>query len=99
MLGMSLLSFLVLVAVSVVVAIVLHYVVRYRFIEGIEGLLGKISIGWLGAWLGSPILGHWGFKTENVYIIPAILGAVAAVFLCVLFWKTLSRTCAPRPAS
>lgn len=27
--------------------------------------------------LGSPVLGHWFWKVENVYIVPAILGAIA----------------------
>lgn len=96
MLGMNLLSFLVLLVVSIVVAVVFHFLVRYRFIAGIEGLLGKIAVGWLGGWLGSPVIGHWGFKVESIYIIPALLGAIVADFVCVLFWKALSRACATK---
>jgi len=43
----------------------------------------KWIAGWIGAWLGSPVFGHWGlgFNVENVYIIPALLGGFALAFL------------------
>ena len=55
MLGMSLLSFLVLLAIGVVVAAVFHFVLRYRFLEGLDSFFGKIAVGWLGGWLSSSI--------------------------------------------
>jgi uncharacterized membrane protein YeaQ/YmgE (transglycosylase-associated protein family) len=99
MIGMSLLSFLVLLAIAVVVAALFHFVLRYRFLEGIDSFLGKTAAGWLGGWLGSPVLGHWGFKVDSVYLIPAIVGAVAAVFLTVLSGKALAKACSGRPAA
>ena len=99
MLGMSFLSFLVLLAIGVVVAAVFHFVLRYRFLEGLDAFFGKIAAGWLGGWLGSPVLGHWLFKVGDVYVIPAILGAAAAVFLSVLGWKALAKTCGGRPGA
>lgn len=90
MIGMGFLSFLVLLVIAVVVAAVLHFVVRYRFREGTDAFLGKIAVGWLGGWIGSPVLGSWAFQAGNVYVIPAIIGAVAAIFLNTLTWKALA---------
>ena len=91
MIGISFLSFLVLLVIAVVVAAVFHFGLRYRFLEGWDCFLGKIGLGWLGGWLGSPVLGHWLFNVENVYIVPAILGAVSAVGGAVLWWKALAK--------
>ncbi len=99
MLGMSLLSFLILTLIGAVVAAAYHYMIRYRFLEGNDAMAGKVIIGWFGAWLGSPVLGHWLWKVENVYIVPAILGAIAAVHLTVLSVKALARLAAMRPVA
>jgi len=98
MLGMSLLSFLILTFVGAVVAATYHYVIRYRFLDGNDALVGKLIIGWFGAWLGSPVLGHWFWKVENVYIVPALLGAIATVHLATLTWKGLAKLASMRPA-
>ena len=98
MLGMSLLSFLVLTLIGAVVAVAYHNVIRYRFLEGNDALFGKLMVGWLGAWLGSPVLGHWLWRIENVYVVPAILGAIAAIHLTVLTVKALARLVSMRPA-
>lgn len=99
MLGMSLLSFLILTFIGAVVAVAYHNVIRYRFLEGNDALFGKLIIGWFGAWLGSPILGHWLWKVENVYIVPAILGAIAAIHLTVLTGKAFAKLASMRPAA
>jgi uncharacterized membrane protein YeaQ/YmgE (transglycosylase-associated protein family) len=91
MLGMSFLSFVVLLLIGVVIAVAYHSVLRYRFLEGTGALFGKLMVGWFGAWLGSPVLGHWLWKVENVYVVPAILGAIAAIHLNTLMWKALAR--------
>ena len=96
MIGMSLISFLILLAIAVVVAVVFHYILRYRYLEGVDSLLAKIAVAWLGGWLGSPVLGYWLFKIDSVYLIPAIVGAVAAVFLNVVLWKALAKACVCR---
>src|SRR5215831_11885650 len=92
MIGMSFISFMELLVISVVVALVLHYLVRYRTVERFDGFLGKVIIGWLGAWLGSPVIGHWPANVTfaDIYPIPAFLGSIALVFSVVLFFKTLS---------
>lgn len=96
MLEMSLLSFLILTLVGVVVAIAYHNVLRLRFLEGNDAFFGKVMLGWLGAWLGSPVLGHWLWKIEDVYIVPAILGALAVVHMNMLVWKSLAKMAAMR---
>jgi len=98
MLGMTLLSFLVLTVIGAVVAVAYHNVIGYRFLEGNDALFGKLIVGWLGAWLGSPVFGHWFWKIENVYVVPAILGAIAAVQLIVLTGKALAKLASTRPA-
>jgi uncharacterized membrane protein YeaQ/YmgE (transglycosylase-associated protein family) len=87
MLAMSFGSFLVLLVVGAVVALVYHYAFRYCFLEGWDSLIGKVALGWLGAWLGSPVLGHWSWPIEQIYIVPAILGAATLIHLNVLWWK------------
>jgi len=98
MLDMSFLSFLVLTVIGAVVAIVYHDIFRYRFLAGMDARLGKLIMGWFGAWLGSPIFGNWLWKVENVYVVPAILGALTAVHLSVLMWKALAKLAQMRPA-
>lgn len=97
MLGMNFLSFLLLTVIGGVVALLYHLALRTRFPERIDVLFGRMIIGWLGAWLGSPVLGHWLWKYENIYILPAILGAICAIHLDVLAWRALARVVARRP--
>jgi uncharacterized membrane protein YeaQ/YmgE (transglycosylase-associated protein family) len=91
MLGMSFVSFAVLLIIGAVVAVAYHSIVRYRFLEGNDALFGKLIVGWFGAWLGSPVLGHWLWRIESVYIVPAILGAIAAIHLNILLWRALAK--------
>ena len=98
MLGMSLLSFLILTLIAAVVAVVYHNIIQYRFLEGHDALIGKLIMGWFGAWLGSPVLGHWLWKVQNVYIVPAIFGAMATIHLTVLTGKALAKLATMRPA-
>jgi uncharacterized membrane protein YeaQ/YmgE (transglycosylase-associated protein family) len=96
MLGMSLISFLTLTVIAVVVAAVYHYGIRYRFLEGDDAFFGKLIVGWFGAWLASPVLGHWLWKIENVYLVPAILGAVVTIHMSTLMWKALAKALGTR---
>ena len=94
MIGMNFVSFLVLLVIAIVVAVVCHYVVRCRYLEGFASCCGKVAIAWLGGWLGSPVIGHWWFKIGAVYVVPAILGAIVAVLWTVLLFKALAKACA-----
>jgi uncharacterized membrane protein YeaQ/YmgE (transglycosylase-associated protein family) len=85
MIGMDFLSFLILLVISVIVSLILHYVLKFYVVPGVWSFCGKVAIGWVGAWLGSPVLGYWfaGVNYNEVYFIPAIIGSLAAVILAV----------------
>lgn len=80
MIGMSFASFLSLLILGIIAAIVLHAIVRYKMLSGFDGFMNKWIAGWIGAWLGTPVLGHWGPAVTHVYIIPALLGAFIGAF-------------------
>jgi len=52
-----------------------------------------LTFAWIGAWLGSPVFGFWftGVQYQQVYIIPAVLGASAAVILKDWYRRHLGR--------
>jgi uncharacterized membrane protein YeaQ/YmgE (transglycosylase-associated protein family) len=99
MLGMSLVSFAVLLIIGAVIAVVYHSIARYRFMDGNDAMFGKLIMGWFGGWLGSPVIGHWLWKIENVYVVPAILGAIAAIHLTTLMWRGLAKLAGMRLAA
>jgi uncharacterized membrane protein YeaQ/YmgE (transglycosylase-associated protein family) len=101
MIGMGFGSFIILLVMGVVAAGVIHYGARYRFLEGIDGLIGKCLAGWVGAWLGSPVLGHWfeRVKFENIYLIPALLGAFGGAFMLPASAKALAKVFGSREAA
>jgi uncharacterized membrane protein YeaQ/YmgE (transglycosylase-associated protein family) len=98
LIGMDFSAFLVLLVAALIAAVVLQYVIGYRFIEGFEGFLGKVGSGWVGAWLGSPVLGHWfeSVKIAGIYLIPALLGAFAGAFTITATWKARAKIGAPK---
>jgi uncharacterized membrane protein YeaQ/YmgE (transglycosylase-associated protein family) len=98
MIGISFFAFLVLLIAGLIAAAVLHYICRYRFLEGIDGFLGKWIAGWIGAWLGSPMLGHWFefVKIADIYLIPALLGAFAGAFALTASWKASTKVFAAK---
>ncbi len=88
---MNFVSFIILLAIAVVVAVILHFVFNYKLRQDWNSIFSEIVFGWIGAWLGSPVLGHWfsGWKYDNVYIIPAILGALALLVIAYEACKAL----------
>lgn len=78
-------SFLVLLVIGAVVAAVLHYVCKYYVTPGLWSFLSKVVVGYIGAWLGTPVFGKWwdGITYGDVYILPAIVGAFALLVLAV----------------
>jgi uncharacterized membrane protein YeaQ/YmgE (transglycosylase-associated protein family) len=98
MIGMNFSEFLVLLVASLVVAFVLHYLVRYRYLKGFDGFLMQWVVGWFGAWLGPPVLGHWWFHVESVYGNSGIAGSFYRRFLCNHRGKSL-RTTVSAPAN
>jgi uncharacterized membrane protein YeaQ/YmgE (transglycosylase-associated protein family) len=93
MIGMGFGAFLTLFVISFITAVVLHLVIRYRFMSGYDGFLAKWIVGWVGAWIASPVLGHWfaGFAIGGQYIIPAFLGAFSAAFMMTAVCKALAK--------
>lgn len=98
MLGMDFVSFLILLVISIVVCAILHYGCKYYVIPGVWSFCSKVVAGWVGAWLGSPVFGHWfgglnyaaeGEGAYQLFFIPAILGSAAFVVLVVDVAKTL----------
>lgn len=98
MFGMSFPMFLALSILSVLSAFVLHVVARYRTLAGPDGFLSKWIVAWAGAWMGSPVFGHWGPHMSGVYVIPAAFGALCGPFLLTAMFKALGTAAASRPA-
>jgi uncharacterized membrane protein YeaQ/YmgE (transglycosylase-associated protein family) len=92
MIGMHFGAFLSLLIVSLIAAGVVHYALQYRFLEGLDGFFAKWIVGWIGAWMASPVLGYWfeSLKVDDVYVIPALLGGFMAVFMSTAVLKTVA---------
>lgn len=82
LIGMSFLSFLILLILSWFGAAIVHFGFRYRLLNGPTGFLGQWMVAWVGAWLGPAVLGHWfgPVMLWNIYIIPAFIGGLAGAF-------------------
>jgi uncharacterized membrane protein YeaQ/YmgE (transglycosylase-associated protein family) len=92
MIGMDFISFLILLIISVVASAILHYGLKFYVTPGFESFCFKVVVGWVGAWLGSPVFGYWPHKFpflhyQNIWFIPAILGSLAVLALAVDFDK------------
>ena len=98
MLYMNFASFLTLLIVSLITALIMHYAIRYRMLQGTDGFLSKWIVGWVGAWLGTPVLGHWfnGVSISAVYIIPAFIGGFVGAFAPVAMSKARAMALKPR---
>ena len=99
MIGMDFGSFLILLVIAIIVAAVLHCALGLYVVSGARSFLAKVVVGWIGAWLGSPVVGHWWapLKYCEIYIVPAILGAAALLLVAVDLVKSLGEAC-NRPA-
>jgi uncharacterized membrane protein YeaQ/YmgE (transglycosylase-associated protein family) len=56
------------------------------------GVFGNIIAGFVGAWLGHAILGTWGPIVADFAIIPALIGAIALVFIASLIMRGMRKT-------
>ena len=81
MIGMAFGPFVALLVLGAIAAIVIHLAIGYRMLRGFDGFMVKWIAGWIGGWLVSPVYGHWGYNIQNVYIIPALIGAFSLAFL------------------
>lgn len=55
------------------------------------GVIGNIIAGIVGAWIGGMLLGSWGPKVSDFYLVPAIIGAVVLVFIVSLIMKSMRK--------
>ena len=101
MIGMDFISFLILLVISVVVSGILHFGLKYHVVPGLRSFFGKLVLGWIGAWLGSPVFGSWfeGLNYSGVYYIPAILGSLALIVLAVDVVNTFGGSTKPAEQS
>lgn len=56
------------------------------------GMLGAMVAGFVGAWLGSLLLGNWGPVIGGFVVIPAIIGAALFVFLLGMLSQALRKS-------
>jgi uncharacterized membrane protein YeaQ/YmgE (transglycosylase-associated protein family) len=94
MIGMNFGTFLMLLILGFIAAIVMHFIIRYRMLEGSDGFLAMWIAGWIGGWLGSPVSGHWWFQIQNIYVIPALVGALVGAFSFAAIVKANARSTA-----
>jgi uncharacterized membrane protein YeaQ/YmgE (transglycosylase-associated protein family) len=82
-------SFLILLAISAVVAWILHFGLKYYVTAGWWSFGSKVVVGWFGAWLGTPIFGQWppDVQYRGIFIIPAVIGAFAILVLAIDLMK------------
>lgn len=45
------------------------------------GILGNILAGIVGAWLGSVLLGDWGWQVSKFYVFPALIGNIILILI------------------
>lgn len=96
MIAMNFVSFLTLLILGFIAAIVMHSSIRYQTSQGVDGFFAKWIAGWIGGWLGSPVLGHWWFAIQSVYVIPALVGAFVGVFSW-MYWRKAFAIAATTP--
>lgn len=56
------------------------------------GVIGNIIAGFIGAWLGQAILGAWGPIVGGFAILPALIGAIAVVFIASLILRSMRKS-------
>jgi uncharacterized membrane protein YeaQ/YmgE (transglycosylase-associated protein family) len=88
MIGIDFISFLILLVISLAVSGILHYGCEYYVTPGHWSFGSKVVVGWIGAWLGSPVLGNWPHRFpilqhNDVWFIPAVLGALGLLVVAV----------------
>jgi uncharacterized membrane protein YeaQ/YmgE (transglycosylase-associated protein family) len=88
MIGMDFSSFVILLVISAAVSGILHFWLHHYVTPGYWSFCSKVVVGWVGAWLGSPVFGNWphaypDLHYETIWFIPAILGAAALIIVAV----------------
>lgn len=55
------------------------------------GIIGNIVAGIIGAWIGGELLGNWGPELGDIYIIPALIGAIILVVIVSFIIKAIRK--------
>jgi uncharacterized membrane protein YeaQ/YmgE (transglycosylase-associated protein family) len=55
------------------------------------GVIGNVIAGIVGAWIGGRLLGNWGPKLADFYLVPAIIGALIFVIIIGFVMKSMRR--------
>ena len=90
-------SFLALFVISAVCAFVFNSMLKLKLIHRGEGYLCELIMGWIGAWISSPVLGHWSWMVPrtSVYLVPAIVGLIAAIYTLAALLRVVESVLAP----
>jgi uncharacterized membrane protein YeaQ/YmgE (transglycosylase-associated protein family) len=73
------------IIISIIMAIVIGFIgsaITNNHMPG--GVIGAMIAGFVGAWIGSLLLGNWGPVIGGFAIIPAIIGAALFILLLAL---------------
>ncbi len=54
------------------------------------GVIGNIIAGIIGAWLGSVILGDWGWQVSKFYVFPALIGCIVLILIVSFIMKAMA---------
>jgi uncharacterized membrane protein YeaQ/YmgE (transglycosylase-associated protein family) len=76
--AVSPLTFVWFSVVGIVVSLVWYYLCKVR-LPG--GYIVELIVAWIGARVGSRLFGYWGGDLKGLFIVPAVLGAIAAIYL------------------
>ncbi len=85
---MSLLGLLISIIMAIIIGFIGDALVRSDMPGGI---IGSMVAGFVGAWLGHFLFGHFGPDIAGFAIIPAIIGAAIVVFLVGLVFRGMSK--------
>lgn len=55
------------------------------------GVIGNIVAGIVGSWLGSTVLGNWGWRVSDFYVFPALIGAIVLIFIVSIIMKSMRK--------
>lgn len=83
--GSDFTGFLTLLIISAMVSGILHFGAKFYVRPGFWSFCSKAVVGYIGAWLGTPVFGRWweGVNVGEVFLVPTILGSFALVVLAV----------------
>ena len=49
------------------------------------------AVGIIGSWIGSSVLGNWGWKVSDFYVFPALIGAVVLILVVSFIMKAMRK--------